>query len=181
MADSERFSHCGYCGHQFRAGSAWPRACLACGNLTYRSPQPVAVVVVPVGDEGVLLVRRATEPPGLALPSGFIEYGEDWRNAAAREVAEETGVRLDPRALREIAVRSGTDETLLVFSLAPAVGPEALSAFVPSCEVSELVVAQGPVDDLVFENDAEVLTEWSLLRDVDDSRVGPSRRGLSST
>lgn len=179
MTDSERFSHCGYCGHRLPAGSTWPRACSACGNLTYRSAQPVAVVVVPVGDEGVLLVRRATEPLGLALPSGFIEYGEDWKHAAAREVAEETGVRLDPRALREIAVRSGTDETLLVFGLAPTVGVEALSAFAPSSEVSELVVAQGPCDGLVFDNDAEVLAEWFLLRDGHDVPLARTWRGGS--
>jgi ADP-ribose pyrophosphatase YjhB (NUDIX family) len=123
----------------------------------------VAVVVVPVADAGVLLVRRATEPVGLALPSGFIEYGEDWKDAAAREVAEETGVQLDPLALREIAVRSGTDGTLLVFGLAPAVESEALSAFVRSCEVSEILVAQPPCDELVFQNDAEVLADWFLV------------------
>ena len=107
----------------------------------------------------MLLVRRVTPPAGLALPSGFIEYGERWQDAAAREVAEETGVRVDPAAIRELRVRSDSDGTLLIFATAPAVSRDALRAFAPSPEVSELVVADGPRDDVVFPLDAEVLAE----------------------
>jgi 8-oxo-dGTP pyrophosphatase MutT (NUDIX family) len=163
MTDDVMFSHCSFCGRRFPEESSWPRMCGACGNVTYRSPQPVVVVVVPVG-EGVLLVRRATDPMGLALPSGFIEYGEDWKDAAVREVAEETGVRLDPATLREIAVRSGTDGTLLVYCLAPAIGRGTLATFAPTSEVSELTVSQPPCEDLVFATDAEILDGRFLAR-----------------
>jgi ADP-ribose pyrophosphatase YjhB (NUDIX family) len=137
----------------------WPRTCTACGNISYRNPLPVAVLVLPVEEHGVLLVRRVIPPAGLALPSGFIEYGERWQDAAARELAEETGVRVDPAALRELRVRSGSDGTLLIFATAPAVSRNALRAFAPSAEVSELVVIDGPRDDVVFPLDAEVLAD----------------------
>jgi ADP-ribose pyrophosphatase YjhB (NUDIX family) len=117
------------------------------------------VLVLPVEEHGVLLVRRVIPPAGLALPSGFIEYGEPWQHAAAREVAEETGVQVDPTAVRELRVRSGSDGTLLIFATAPAVSRDALGAFTPSAEVSELVVIDGPCDDVVFPLDAEVLAE----------------------
>jgi ADP-ribose pyrophosphatase YjhB (NUDIX family) len=130
-----------------------------CGNVSHRNPLPVAVLVLPVEEDGVLLVRRVTPPAGLALPSGFIEYGEPWQHAAARELAEETGVRVDPAAVRELRVRSGSDGTLLIFATAPAVSRDALGAFTPSVEVSELVVTDGPRDDVVFPLDAEVLAE----------------------
>lgn len=111
------------------------------------------------------MVRRTDRPDGLALPSGFIEYGEVWQDAAAREVAEETGVHIDPRRVRELCVRSGADGTLLVFATCPAVDAEALDTFRASEEVSELIVVDGPRDDLVFPLDGDVIAERFAARD----------------
>ncbi len=151
------FSHCSYCGSRFEQRAAWPRTCAACGNVSYRNPLPVAVLAVPVEDLGVLMVRRVGHPAGLALPSGYIEHGERWQDAAARELAEETGIHVDPATIREFRVRSGADGTLLVFATAPAITRVALAAFVPSAEVSELVVVSGARNDVVFPLDAEVV------------------------
>ena len=103
------------------------------------------------------MVRRVDHPAGLALPSGYIEHGERWQDAAARELAEETGLRVRPATIQELKVRSGTDGTLLIFATAPAVARAELNAFVPSAEVSELVVLSSPRDDVIFPLDAEVL------------------------
>ena len=153
------FSHCGFCGARFPEGAGWPRTCAACGNVTYRNPLPVAVLVVPVEADGVLLVRRTIPPTGLALPGGFIEHGERWQDAAAREALEETGLAVEADAVRELRVLSAPDGTLLVFGRAPAVASSALASFRPSAEVSELVVARGPRDDVVFALHAQVLDE----------------------
>ena len=152
-------SHCSFCGQRFPDGLGWPRTCAACGNVSFRNPLPVAVLLLPVADQGILLVRRAIPPLGLALPGGYIEHGERWQDAAAREAAEETGVRVDPEAIREVRVLSAPDGTLLVFGTAPRVPPEALRAFAPSAEVDGLVVARGPRDDVVFPLHAQVLAE----------------------
>jgi 8-oxo-dGTP diphosphatase len=55
-------------------------------------------VVVLAGDPAasVLLIERAHEPLGWALPGGFVEAGERVLEAALRELAEETGVVLEP-------------------------------------------------------------------------------------
>lgn len=151
------FSHCSYCGHCFAERATWPRRCASCENVSYRNPLPVAVLAVPVKDSGVVMVRRVGPPAGLALPSGYIEHGERWQDAAARELAEETGIRVDAAAIRELNVRSGEDGTLLVFATAPPVTRAELAAFIPSAEVSELVVVDGPRDDVVFPLDAEVI------------------------
>jgi ADP-ribose pyrophosphatase YjhB (NUDIX family) len=151
------FSHCSYCGHRFAERAGWPRSCAACGNVSYRNPLPVAVLAVPVDDLGVLMVRRVDHPAGLALPSGYVELVERWQDAAARELAEETGISVDPGAIRELKVRSGEDGTLLIFATAPAITRSELAAFVPSAEVSELVVVSGPADDVIFPLDAEVV------------------------
>ena len=158
------FSHCHFCGAPFAdPRGAWPRDCVACGNTTYRNPLPVAVVLVPVG-EGVLLVERALPPEGPALPGGFVEHGEDWRAAGARELLEETGVRVDPAAITGLRVLSAPDGTLLVFGVAEPVDPDALEAFEPSGEVTSLLVADGPREDIVFPLHERVLRDWFTPR-----------------
>jgi ADP-ribose pyrophosphatase YjhB (NUDIX family) len=159
MAAQAPFSHCPSCGRRYPEPPAWPRVC-ACGAVTHRNPAPVVVLLVPVERCGLLLVRRAQPPVGLALPSGFIESGEQWRDAAARELAEETGVLVDPLTVRLFDVHSGRDDTLLVFASVPAVPDGALERFEPSEEVSALAVAHEGSDDLVFPLDAQAVAAW---------------------
>jgi len=57
------------------------------------------VVKTSSGIEGeILLVKRAKEPHAgeWALPGGFMEFGENAEQAVAREVLEETAVRVRP-------------------------------------------------------------------------------------
>ncbi|MEX0759279.1 MAG: NUDIX hydrolase [Tistlia sp.] len=58
--------------------------------------------------EGLLLIRRGHPPfqGGYALPGGFMEIGETAEAACARELAEETGIAVDPSALRLVGVYS---------------------------------------------------------------------------
>lgn len=144
------FSFCSFCGVAFMPNQNWPRLCGACGSTTYRNPLPVSVVLLPV-DDGLLTVRRAIEPRlgQLALPGGFINYGESWQAAGAREVFEETGITLDAAAISDFRVRSAPDGTLLVFGLAPALRASDLPSFVPNQETAELVVLR-QVEPLAF-------------------------------
>jgi ADP-ribose pyrophosphatase YjhB (NUDIX family) len=153
-------SHCSYCGARFDDDAPWPRTCGACGNTSYLNPLPVAVLLQPV-DDGLLAVRRAIAPVGgLALPGGFIEVGEAWQAAAARELREEAGVRIDPAGIREVRVLSAPDGTLLVFGLAPPLAERALPPFTPSDEASERVILRAAADDLAFPLHAQVVREY---------------------
>lgn len=138
----QKDSYCSYCGHPFRPDAPWPRTCTHCGRTTYRNPLPVAVVLLPIDDEGLLVVRRDIDPGRglLALPGGFIELGETWQEAAVRELFEETGITIQPDTLRPFHVASAPDGTLLVFGLAPPYPAADLPPFTPRPECSERLI-----------------------------------------
>ena len=139
-------SYCSYCGHPFERNQPWPRYCRHCRNASFLNPLPVAVILVPVGN-GLLLIRRAHEPGRgkLALPGGFIEIGETWQEAAARELREETGLSLSPQEIQPFWVGSDRTGFLLVFGRGPRLAQSELPAFSPSPEVSERIVMTQPV------------------------------------
>src|SRR5512141_86157 len=144
-------SHCSYCGQPFEIQQAWPRRCAACGHTSFVNPLPVAVVLLPVAD-GLLVVRRNIEPQRghLALPGGYINRGESWQQAGARELWEETGIVIRPEDLREFCVKSTPDyNLLLVFGLAPGWRAADLPSFVPNEETQEICVLTAP-QELAF-------------------------------
>lgn len=120
----------------------------------------MAVVVLPV-ETGVLVVRRAIEPRlgQLALPGGYIEVGESWQAAAARELYEEAGVVVDAAAITEYRVRSAPDGTVLIFGLAPHILIHALPPFTPTAECSERVILTQP-KPLAFPLHTAIVTEF---------------------
>jgi NADH pyrophosphatase NudC (nudix superfamily) len=156
----KKHSHCSYCGHPFTADQPWPRQCANCNNMTFRNPLPVTVVVQPV-DDGVLTVRRTIQPRSgwLALPGGYIEFGESWQAAGARELWEEAGVQIDSASLREIKVFSAPDNTILIIALAPPMTSNQLADFVTTDEASERIIVSTP-QELAFPLHTEVITDY---------------------
>lgn len=149
---------CSACAAPMPPSASWPRNCPACGHTFFRNPLPVSVVLVPLEQGGVLGVRRAIPPVGeLALPGGFVNWGETWQQAGAREVEEETGLVVEPGHLKLLDVQSVESGHLLVFSEAPPV-----SRFDPEFqndEVSELVALSTPTR-LAFETHSEALRRF---------------------
>ena len=65
---------------------------MPCGTKSYKIPESVLVVIHTV-DLDVLLIERADMPGYWQSVTGSKDHaGEDWSQAAAREVAEETGL-----------------------------------------------------------------------------------------
>jgi len=70
-------------------------ACPECGYVHFRNPAVGAAVVILDEERRILLVRRApgaTRAGAWSIPAGFVDYGEEVRRAAARELEEETGL-----------------------------------------------------------------------------------------
>lgn len=66
--------------------------------MTARTPRPSARILLRDAADRVLLFRfdPADRPPFWCTPGGALDPGEDYRQAARRELIEETGIHADP-------------------------------------------------------------------------------------
>ena len=139
-----RDTFCSSCGTRFGLDpGVYPRPCANCGATIFRNPIPVAVALVPVPG-GLLTVQRAIEPHvgEFTLPGGFVDFGESWREACAREVLEESGVKIDADAVTHFATHSKPEGSkVLIFGLCPALAR--MPTLLPNKETQSLGVYSG--------------------------------------
>jgi ADP-ribose pyrophosphatase YjhB (NUDIX family) len=108
--------YCPRCATSLEASvrSGLPRpTCPRCGFVFFAS-MGVGVAAVIHDDAGrVLLIQRAPGQFGAGrwcLPCGYLEWGEDVREAAAREAFEETGVAVEVGEVIQVAVNRHVPE-----------------------------------------------------------------------
>lgn len=91
------YTYCPHCASELVAkqiGNRVRMRCPDCEFVHWRNPAVGAAVVI-FREDQILLIKRGpnTSRAGLwAVPAGFVDYGEEVRAAAARELEEETGL-----------------------------------------------------------------------------------------
>ena len=129
---------CGRCGAPMRHDEKERMMrCASCGNMVYPRISPAVIVAVTNGDK-LLMTKYAGRgsSPSYALVAGFAEVGETIEDTVAREVMEETGIRVKNLRFYKSQPWSFTD-TLLFGFFCELDGPEELYV-----DRSELAVAE---------------------------------------
>lgn len=112
MIDPGEMNYCPRCGKPLSdrlADGKVRRACDSCGFIHFRDPV-VAVVTLVIREGKALMVHRAVDPQmgTWAFPAGFVDYGEDPRQAAIREVREEAGLEIRVTRLIDVLGPDGS-------------------------------------------------------------------------
>jgi 8-oxo-dGTP diphosphatase len=96
LDDGPRF--CCACGAALRERTPLPHPqCTTCGRITYRNPAVGVAVVILDGGNSILLGRRSRGPyaGSWCIPCGYVDWNEDVRDAARRELREETSLDVE--------------------------------------------------------------------------------------
>jgi ADP-ribose pyrophosphatase YjhB (NUDIX family) len=163
MTLREPVRFCIRCGAPTEARPAFGRlraVCTRCAYIHFEDPK-VAVAVFIVREGKVLLIQRGVSPERgkWSVPAGFVEVGEDPRQAAARECREETGLEVNDLQLRDVIARQSEVEgadILIVFEGTVASG-------VPQPgDDAERASFFGPneLPDLAFPSTRMILALW---------------------
>lgn len=156
------YSFCSFCGAAQPKPRQFPRICGNCGNTTYRHPSALVTVLVPVGESGLLVIRRGYEGFGggkLALPGGFMEYGETWQEAAAREVKEETNATISPAGIALVGALSVQEGKRLMLACLAQPIAEPLPPFSPGTEILERLILTKPTQ-LAYPSHTQLVSQF---------------------
>lgn len=176
----DKFKYCPLCGTPLERKQILlrPRSyCPACGFIFYRNPFPTVSVLVHEGNK-VLLGKRLGEPGKnkWALPSGYVEFEEDFLSTAIREVKEETGLAIEITSILNVQSTFLLPEYhfLSIFLLAQEIG----GSLAPGDDVEEVrwfSIAE-PLPEMAFEPDGDLIQKY-FNGQVESIRV-QRRKGL---
>ena len=131
--------------------------CPQCERVIYYDPKIVAAALIERNGQ-VLIIRRAVQVGyGLwSLPGGYVDRGEIVENAAAREVFEETGLKVKTDKLLGLFSEQGNPVLVAAYTAIEIdgdleAGPEALELGFYS---------PNNLPDLAFPRDQLIIDTW---------------------
>ncbi len=169
---------CGYSPLEWREEGGRPRqVCPNCGYVHYINPVP-AVGILIEKDGGVVLIRRNNPPHKgeWTLPSGFIEADESAEEAAVREAAEETGLRVEVIEMADVnSFPEGPPMSgIIIFFRARPVGGELRAG---DDAVEAAVFQPGDIPRLPFRTHREMIAKWLRSREMPALAAAPKIEG----
>jgi 8-oxo-dGTP diphosphatase len=113
--------YCPDCGSEIQEKEVEDRErdyCPECDRIHWKNPKAASATAV-IKDSQILLVKRGVQPDKgkWSLPAGFIELDDSFREGAARELEEETGLRISPEKLEvldTLKITQKSDEHVVV-------------------------------------------------------------------
>ena len=155
------FKHCPSCGTPLALAESGDRprpTCSNCGFVQYRNPAPTVSVLVVDGDR-VLLGKRGGSPGKgtWSLPSGYVDFEEDFLTTAIRETKEETGLDIEVCSIINVVSSfvSPRYHFLGIYVAARVLGGE-LAAGDDLEEVAWFPLA-GPLPEMGFQEDVGII------------------------
>ena len=94
-------THCPRCGSLTEiTESGWTRTCPHDGSVHFPRTDPAVIMSVTDHQDRILLARQSRWEPGwMSVLAGFVESGESLESAVIREIAEESGIEVDPHSV----------------------------------------------------------------------------------
>lgn len=87
--------YCPVCGTPTKVNTVISKKCPNCGNEIFPQLSPAILVMIHKGDQILLVHARTFTRPFHGLVAGFVEPGETLEQCVAREVREETTLKID--------------------------------------------------------------------------------------
>lgn len=136
--------------------------CPSCGFVQYRNPLPTVSILIADGDCVLLGLRGGLPGRGTwALPSGYIEYEDDFLSTAIREAKEETGLDVELCSLINLnsSFYSPSYHFLSIFVTARVVGGELAAG--DDLKAVDWFPLAGPLPKMGFQEDVQIIQMYT--------------------
>jgi 8-oxo-dGTP diphosphatase len=159
------FKHCPFCSTQLvlvESGHRLRPVCSSCGFVQFQNPAPTVSILVVDGDR-VLLGKRGGSPGkgSWSLPSGYIDYEEDFLTTAIRETKEETGLDIKVDSIINVVSSfvSPRFHFLGIYVVAQVIGGKLVAG--DDLEAVEWFPVVGPLPEMGFQEDVDIIKMYT--------------------
>ncbi len=181
MADVPPVNYCPRCGAGLVRRECFGQVrpvCPDCGYVHFYDPKVAAAVFIERHDEQgdrVLLVKRGVEPERgkWALPAGFVDYREDPRQTAIREVREETGLEVAITRLLDVFHSQREFGASIIIVYAAEITGGALRPLDDADAVAWFTADDLP--EMAFESTRRLVSAWLSRRAATPPAPAPGR------
>jgi len=157
----ESYRYCPFCSTPLvmaESGQRLRPTCPSCGFVHYRNPAPTVSILI-VDGERVLLGKRSGDPGRgtWAIPSGYVEYEDDFLSTAIQEAREETGLDVAIRSILSVVSSfiSPRFHFLGIYVVANVVGGTLEAG--DDLDMVEWFPLSGPLPEMGFQEDMDVI------------------------